>query len=192
MRKTIALAAAAAMTASMGLFAAGPASAAACTPPAGGGCADTTATFTVASGTLSIAAPTSVTLAGSGLGLTAGSMSGTFGTTTVTDTRGGLGVGGWTVSVDATDFTTADNGGGTITKDNGSMYSGAGTIVSGAPVLVPTSVASPVSLASTATLISATTATGSNQVTYTPSLSVTIPTNAVPGTYTGTITQSVQ
>jgi|SwirhisoilCB2_FD_contig_41_19360766_length_822_multi_3_in_0_out_0_2 hypothetical protein len=190
MRKTIALSAIGALAAGLAVFGAAPAMA--CTAPTGGSCGDTTATFTVTAGSLSIAAPTSVALSNSALALTAGSVSGTFGTTTVTDTRGGLGLTGWTVSVSSTDFTTPDNGGGTITKSNGSIYSGAGTIVSGLPVLVATTLATPVSLASAGTLLQATSATGSNQVTYTPTLSVTIPTNAIPGNYTGVITQSVQ
>lgn len=148
----------------------------------------TTATFTVNSGSLAIAAPASVALSNANLGLTAGSVTGTFGTTTVTDTRGGLGLSGWTDTVSSTDYTTT---GGTITKSNASIYSGPGSIVSGLPVLVPTTVGTPVSLGSAGTLIQATSATGSNQVTFTPTLTVTVPTNAVPGDYTGTITQTV-
>lgn len=152
--------------------------------------ADTSVTFTVTSGGLSLNAPASVALSGGGstLSLAAGSISGTMGTVTVTDARGGLGVSGWTVSVSGTDFTTTDNGGGTIAKSAATVSPGVPVPVSGVPVLVPA--VAPVSLTG-GTLLTATSALGSNSATYTPTVSVTVPSTAKPGAYTGTVTQTV-
>lgn len=189
MRKSLALSVAAAMTTGLVAFIPATAANAACTAPAGGSCSDTSVSFTVNAGALSIAAPASVTLSSATLGLTAGSVTGTLATTTVSDTRGGLGVSGWTVTASTTDYTTTANGGGTIGAAAASMSSGAATIVSGAPVVVPS--LSAVNLAAPATILQATSATGSNSVTYTPTLTVAVPTSAIPGPYTGTVTQSV-
>jgi len=157
--------------------------------PAAANAADTTVTFTVNSGSLSVNAPASLSLSAANLALTAGSVTGTMTTNTITDTRGGLGLTGWTVTGSSTDFVTANNGGFTIPKASVSLSSGAATIVSGVPVVVPSLTG--VSMGAPATILQATSATGSNQVTYTPTVAVTVPTNAVPGSYSGTITQTV-
>lgn len=147
--------------------------------------ADTTTTFSLTSGALSITAPTTATLsnlAGSSLG-----------TVSVTDARGAL-LGSWTASVTSTDFTTGTKTTAeTITKDNISYWSGAATAQSGTQVLAPGQPldANKVTLALSRTAFSASGVTGTASASWAPTVTVTVPAAAVAGTYTGTITHSI-
>ena len=157
------------------------------------GAADTTATFSVtAAGGLSVTVPESKSLGSAASGAT--SIAGVqLGAVTVTDSRGAL-LGAWTASVSSTDFTTgAASANETIGKTNASYWSGAATATSGTAVLVPGQAleANAVTLAAQRTAFSASGTVGNNSATWNPTVSMTIPSTAVVGTYTGTITHSV-
>lgn len=151
--------------------------------------ADTTTTFTLAAGSLSISAPGTSTL---GAGAVGSAATAALGAVTVTDARGAL-TAAWTATAQSTDFTT---GGGTapetIAASNVSYWSG---------VVTPTGVAVPVpgqplalnavAIDTAKTAASLTAGTGNNTATWTPTLIVNVPAAAVAGTYTGTITHSM-
>lgn len=149
----------------------------------------TTVTFTLSGGSLTLTAPGSATLTpASGLGVTGTSVSGTFGDTTVSDARGTI-AHTVTVNMSTTDFT--DSSSDTIAKSNATAYSGTATI-SGVAVSVPTTAALPASIGNSggATVFSMTGVTGSASAVYDATVSVTVPSTAVAGTYTGTVTQT--
>lgn len=148
-------------------------------------------TFTLTAGALQVSDPADKSLGSVATGTA--SISNTLGNTTVTDNRGAL-LGTWTASVSSTDFTTgtatADE---TITKDNVAYYSGLATASSGTAVRVPgqaTALASQ-SLSASRTAFSATGVVGNNSTTWVPTVVVTIPSDSVAGTYSGTVTHSV-
>lgn len=196
MRKVLALGTAAASLAGM-VAAASPASA-----------ADTNVTFTLTGNGLSLTVPTNpdVPLNTGTLNIGSTSVSAPLNATTVTDQRGQL-LGSWAVQVSSTDFTNDDttidvdpatpgNQPYAIGKANGAMYLGADldTLVSAATGgMVPTSAATAVAPAtfggSPVQMLAGTTA-GTGSLTYTPTLRVTIPSSAVAGTYSATVTQT--
>ena len=149
---------------------------------------DTTTTFTLTGAGLGVSVPGSATLSAStNIGIT--SLSSQLGATQVDDNRGALAA-SWTATVSATDFTTGAAGTHeTITKDNVTYASGTATASSGLGVDVPTLVA--VSLATPQTAFAHTGVTGVQSTTWNPTIAVTVPSDAVAGTYTGTITHSV-
>lgn len=152
--------------------------------------ADTTTTFSLAAGALSISAPASHDL---GSGSAGGNVSGQLGTITVTDNRGALG-GSWTATVSSTDFTT---GGGTadetIGKAQATYWSGAATASSGVAAFTPGQLlaANAQTLGTSRTAFSATGTVGNNSASWNPTVTVNIPSSAVAGDYTATITHSV-
>lgn len=160
---------------------------------------DTAVTFVVSAGGLSIAAQPTADLSAAAVAA-GGTLAATIGDTTVTDTRGALAQ-LWTVTATSAGFTTPDNGGGTIAATQACMFSGAaGTDTSS--VFVPTVDCSPTAAAGTnlsgaGMTVGTSIATsllgviGSNAVTYNPTLKVVVPANAKPGTYTGTVSQTV-
>jgi hypothetical protein len=145
---------------------------------------DTTVTFTVTSGELSMTAPVSVNLGSGAPGTT---ISGALGTVVVTDDRALLSA-SWTVTASSSDWTT---GGGTPSEtipatdvgyDPGSITT-TGTI---------TATGTPITLANaTAPVVTGTAGVGDNTASWDPDVSVAVPASAVGGTYTGTISQSV-
>ena len=152
---------------------------------------DTTTTFVLsAAGNLSISVPASKELS-AGTATNAGTLSAQLGAVSVSDQRGAL-VANWTASVTSSDFTT---GAGTaaekIVKANVAYASGAATATAGTGVFTPgqltTAVALPLSSSQTAF---AAAAVGNNSATWNPTVIVTIPSSAVVGTYSGTITHS--
>lgn len=148
--------------------------------------AQTTTTFTVTAGGLAItAAPASVNL---GTAPTTGTITGSLGNVTATDSRGSLVGGGWVASVTSTDFTTggatADE---TIPKADVSYTSVLGTS-SGVVTCVGTVTAQP--LSGTVAAMTATIASLTNSCTWNPTISLS-PAGKATGTYTGTITHSV-
>lgn len=153
--------------------------------PAGAADPQTTTTFTITGGALKISAPTSANLGSVGTGTL--TISKKLGDVTVTDERGAL-TAKWTATVSSTDFTT---GGGTAAETvpaanvlytpglptaqspvTGAFVPAVGAL--GLPVPVYTGVA-----------------VGNNSVTWNPDVTITLPAQAVAGTYTGTITHSV-
>ena len=150
----------------------------------GGGDPDTTVTFTVTSGALSMTAPVSVDLGSGAPGTT---ISGALGAVTVTDDRALLAA-SWTATASTSDWTT---GGATpaetvpatdVGYDPGSITT-TGTI---------TATGTPITLAGTAApVVTGTAGVGNNTATWDPAISVAVPAGAVGGAYTGTLTQSV-
>ncbi len=154
--------------------------------------AGTSATFTVGAGTLTITEPSATASFGtptaSPLGTTA---TGSLGSTTITDGRGSLA--GWTLSMASTDFTTTAPV-HTITASNAVAYlTAVPTVASGVAVVTNTHVlaASGLTLGNSAAAFMTATTTGSNTVTFTPTIQVTIPSTAIAGVYNGTVTQTV-
>jgi hypothetical protein len=152
-------------------------------PPSGSD-PDTTVTFAVTTGALSMTAPVSANLVGGAPGTT---ISGALGPVTVTDNRALLSA-SWTATAAATDWTT---GGGTPAEtipvtDVGydpRTITTTGTI---------TATGTPITLAhSAAPVVTGTAGVGDNTATWNPAIAVAVPASAVGGTYTGTITQSV-
>src|SRR5579863_4263496 len=151
--------------------------------PAGGD-PDTTVTFTVTTGALSMTAPVSAVLGSGAPGTT---ISGALGAVTVTDDRALLSA-SWTSTASSTDWTT---GGATpaetipatdVGYDPGSITT-TGTI---------TATGTPVTLSSDpAPVVTGTAGVGNNTATWNPAVSVAVPAAAVGGAYAGTITQSV-
>ncbi|MFI7439891.1 hypothetical protein [Nonomuraea indica] len=152
----------------------------------------TTVTFTVSAGDgLEITVPDGPVSIGTG---GAGSqVSDEIGTVTVVDDRAAL-TATWIASVTATDFTT---GGGTAaeTVPNTAVryWSGPATSTTGTGTFVAgqLNAASAVVLDQTRTAFSKTTGSGNNSAVWTPTVVVDIPTGAVAGLYTGTVSHSV-
>ena len=148
--------------------------------------ADTTTTFTLTGGSLSVSAPATAPLAGTTTGTT--TLTGSLGNVVVTDPRGALAA-SWTATVSSTDFTTGTSTANeTVAKGNISYSSGAGTAAAGQlGAMVPSvgaSLANPATAATWAGI-------GNNTVTFTPSVTFTLLASQVAGAYSGTITHSV-
>jgi hypothetical protein len=153
--------------------------------------ADTTTTFSLAAGALSISAPASSDLGSGSTG--GGTLSAQLGTVTVTDSRGAL-LGTWTASVSSTDFTTGGaTANETVAKGQVTYWSGAATASSGTAVFTPgqAAAANAQALSVARTAFSATAIVGNNSASWNPTVTVNVPAAAVAGTYTGTITHSV-
>jgi hypothetical protein len=153
-------------------------------PAAGGPSADTTVTFAVTSGALTITAPATANL---GSGAPGTDISGEVGTTTVTDDRALLSA-SWNATASATDVTTGGGTGnetipatdvdyapGTITATGGITATPHDITLDHEPQLV----------------VAGTAGVGNNTASWHPTLTVHVPVQAVVGTYTGTLTQSV-
>lgn len=148
-------------------------------------------TFTLTAGSLVVSDPANTSLGSVATGTA--TISNSLGATTVTDARGAL-LGTWTASVSGTDFTTgAASADETITKDLVDYYSGAATASSGTAVRVPGQLTALLAedLSASRTAFSATGVVGNNSTTWNPTVVVNIPSDAVVGTYSGTITHSV-
>ncbi|MFG1964777.1 hypothetical protein [Nonomuraea sp. NPDC049028] len=147
---------------------------------------DTTTTFTITGGALTINAPATSNLGSVTSG--AASVSGQMGAVTVTDARGGL-ASTWSASVISTDFTT---GGATapetIPNINVTYSPGAATGTTGTGTFTPGpgGIINVPRVAFTGTEL-----VGDNTATWNPTVNVTIPAGKVAGVYTGTITHSV-
>lgn len=146
---------------------------------------DTTLTFSVDSGALSMSAPASAALGSGSPGTTIGPAP--IGAVTVTDDRALLDA-SWTATAASTDFTT---GGGTAPETipaTDVSYDPGSVTTTGTVTATPT----PITLSNDAqTVIAATGIVGDNTASWDPALSVAVPASAVGGTYTATLTQSV-
>ena len=162
--------------------------------PAGGD-PDTTVTFTVTVGALTMSAPTALALT-TGTGAPGTPISGVSGDVTVTDDRALLAA-SWTVTASESDWLLV--GGGdtaaetipatTATYDPGS-FTTTGTInVASASTADPPV---PIALNNGGTpVVDGTAGVGDNSATWDPTIAVAIPPSAVGGDYSGTLTQSV-
>lgn len=152
--------------------------------------AGTTTTFSVNGGALAITAPASTNV---GSGAAGASITAALGAVTVTDARGLL-TASWTASASTTSFTT---GGGTPAETVGatevSYWSGPATANTGIGVLTPGQLTALLaqSLGTSKTAFTLTLGVGNNSVTWNPTVIVAVPSAAIAGTYTGTITHSV-
>jgi hypothetical protein len=152
----------------------------------------TTTTFTVsATGTgLAITVPASAVL---GTGVPGSTITSPLGAVQVTDSRA-VNPAAWTASVTSTDFTipsTTD----TIPAADVAYWSGPTTATVGSGVFTPGQATSANRTAlNNSTPLTAMTlsgGSGSNSATWDPTLEVSVPTAAVAGTYSGTVTHSV-
>jgi hypothetical protein len=158
--------------------------------PADAAPGDTTTTFVVSGGALTISVPASAAL---GSGAPGGTISAQLGSVAVSDLRALL-TAAWTASVVSTTFTT---GGGTAAETvplaDISYWSGAATATSGSGTFTPgqlTAVNAQV-LTSSRTSFALTLGVGNNSASWNPTIVVAVPAAAVGGTYTGTVTHSV-
>jgi hypothetical protein len=154
------------------------------TAPGASGDPDTTVTFTVTSGLLTMTAPATADL---GSGVPGATITGTIGNTTVTDDRAQLAA-SWTATASSTSWTT---GGGapaeTIPATDATYSPGALTttgIITDRPFDITLS-------SGPQTVVTGTGGTGDNSATWDPTLHVSVPAAAVIGTYTATLTQAV-
>jgi hypothetical protein len=149
-----------------------------------GGDPATTVTFAVSSGAIAMTAPSAVFI---GAGAPATTISGSVGTTVVTDDRAQLAA-SWTATASSSAFTTgAASPAETIPTGDVGYVPGAitttGTITATGTTITLSGTAVPV--------VAGTAGVGNNTATWDPTLSVAVPAAAVVGTYTGTLTQSV-
>lgn len=158
-------------------------------------------TFTLTGSVLAIAEPSApAALTGGALaGLTGNQISGPLGTTVVTDQRGG--VLGWSSKIagDANGFNNAVGTTPATTTIPASAASawvpttaltttGVSVVTAGTHVTQATGLP----LSTTAqNLVTATGVVGNNTATFTPSIAITIPSNATAGDYSGIVTQTV-
>ena len=143
------------------------------------------ATVAVITGVLSISVP-----AGASLGSIATGGTGTagLGTVTVTDNRALPGA-SWTATVSSTDFTNTVTPVDLIPAGDASYLISTLTTTTGSATFTPTPVT--VLSGSPQAVVTATSANGDNSATWDPQIQVAVPSTAVVGTYTATITHSV-
>ncbi|XTZ16515.1 hypothetical protein ACQSSU_03755 [Micromonospora echinospora] len=151
---------------------------------------DTQVTFTVATANLNIEAPASANL---GSAFPGQQLRGSIGPVTVRDQRAAP-TATWTAQVVASDFRT---GTGEVTEIIQAQlveyWSGPATATSGTGTFVPgqPTEAERVTLNQPRVAFSKTSGSGNNSATWNPRLIVSIPSDAVGGLYTGTVTHSV-
>lgn len=147
-------------------------------------------TFTLTAGSLAVSDPANTSLGTVATGTA--TVSSALGAVTVTDARGALN-GTWTATVASTDFTTGTaTAAETISKAQVDYWSGAAA-TTGTAVFLPGQllVANKQALGSSRTAYSASAVIGNTSATWSPTVVVNIPSAAVAGTYSGTITHSV-
>jgi hypothetical protein len=184
MRARLTLAAGTAALAVVGsVFAAAPASA-------------QSVTFTLSAGSLSVAEPsTAADLVASGgngiVNVAGGAVQGNLGATIVTDQRGS--VAGWTSNITGSSAFT--NGTTSIPVSQATVWVDPTTIShTGTVTAATTHIAQATGVALTnaaQALVTGTLAVGNNTATFTPTISVAVPTNATAGSYAGAVTQTV-
>ncbi|WP_424706747.1 hypothetical protein [Kitasatospora acidiphila] len=149
------------------------------------GSGTTPVTIQIAAGTLDITVPTnSVSLGLVSVSSSPQTVSSQLGAVSVTDGRGGTA--GWTVTASAVDFTGPQSI--SVSAPNSSSYTSPTATVTGTAIvtnsnLTPLYPPGPVQVA--------TGVSGINTATWNPTISVTLPANALAGTYSSTITHSV-
>ena len=145
--------------------------------------ASTTVTLTVAGGGLSISAPASGTF-----GTVASPSDASFemGAVTVTDARGALAGASWTATALITALTHSD----LTTTIPATLFRYTAGIPTKTGTVTLTELAA-TAFDSSASVVSATSITGDNSATWTPVVSIAVPSGTPTGTYTGTITHSV-
>jgi len=152
---------------------------------------DTTVTFTVTSGLLTMSAPGSVTL-DTGSGLPGTTISGIMTAVTVTDDRALLAP-SWTVDASQADFSGTESVTSTTVTIPGSAETYDPGSITDANITAAAASAPPIALSNGATAVvtAGTPGTGDNTASWTPTLAVAIPAQAVTAAYSGTLTESV-
>jgi hypothetical protein len=148
--------------------------------PASAVAGDTTTTFALTGGALNVSVAATAALTN---GTTSSaSVSGQLGTVQVTDARGGTTA--WSAFATSTTFT---DGAGSVST--GESYSSGAITTTGTIVILP---GTATSLSATAAkVVGPTSVVGNNTASWNPTLTVSLPANALVGTYTGTIHTSV-
>ena len=156
------------------------------------GASATGVTFTLVGGGLSITQPTAAaTLTGNAQGPTGTTLVGSLGSTLVSDSRGVTL--GWVSTISMTDF--SDGASGSLPASAAKAYvpgvvatSGIVVATAGTYLTAPTGLG----LSSAAqSFVTGTVAVGANTATFTPFLSVAVPSSVTVGTYTSVVTQTV-
>jgi len=149
--------------------------------------ADTTTTFTVSGGSLTISAPTSASL---GSGAAAGTVTAQLGEVTAADTRAALGA-SWAATVTSAPFTNSTTA-NAASITTATYSSGAATVTTGTADFIPGQTTTPAALSAIAlTAFSESASVGNNSATWNPTIVVSLPAQAITGSYTGTITHSL-
>ena len=166
-------------------------------PSQAGTCAASTTCNTSVTLTVTAAGGLTVTVPDGPVSIPSGtpgnSTSGQLGSITASDQRATI-TATWTDSVTTTDFTTGGGSGPeTITKSAISYWSGPATATTGTGTFVPGEInaAASQALDVSRTAFSKTSGSGSNSATWNPTLVIAIPSQAVAGLYTGTVSHSV-
>jgi len=146
--------------------------------------ADTTTTFAITPGLLTISAPTSKSLGSGAAGRRIGA---SLGSVTVNDARGLIGA-AWTASVSSSDFSNTTTPAAPVIGKAAVSYTPGPATTTGTATVTP---GTPGSLAAPRTAYSATATGGNNSATWNPTVTVTPPDGAISGSYSGTITYSV-
>lgn len=142
---------------------------------------ETVTTFIVTTGSFGISVPDNAALGSVAIGAT--TVTGSLGAVTVADNRG-LVAGVWNVGVLSSTFVS----GATVVPVTNILYSSGLPTTTSVGVFTP-AVAFPVAAALTTAVTWS--GVGSSSVTWSPSLTIALPTNLVAGTYTGTFFHSV-
>jgi hypothetical protein len=150
------------------------------TLPASAAPGDTTTTFALTGGALSVSVAATAALSNGNT--SSASVSGQLGTVQVTDARGGTTA--WSAFATSTTFT---DGAGSVST--GVSYSSGAITTTGTIVILP-GTATPLN-ATAAKVVGPTAVVGNNTASWNPTLTVSLPTDALVGTYTGTIHTSV-
>lgn len=145
---------------------------------------DTTTTFEITAGVLEISAQPTATLTSVAAG--AETVSGSLGNVTVTDNRGSTL--GWATTASSSAFTLAAESGDTTIEATAVDYAPGTVTTTGTITPTGTDAAG---LAAAQTVVSGTAARGNNTATWNPTLTVTLPTDALAGVYTGIVSTSV-
>jgi hypothetical protein len=141
---------------------------------------DTVATFTLESGSLDVTVEADAALTDGLPG--AASVTGSLGAVGISDTRGSTL--GWIVSAASSTFVDGAGSVSTgVSYDSGSATASSGTVT--------TTTAGATSITALAQVAAGTLASGNNTASYTPTLTVGLPANALAGDYEGTVTTSV-
>ena len=149
-------------------------------PASAAGTGDTTATFTLAGGSLDVTVAAAAALTDGAPG--AASVSGSLGAVGVSDTRGSTA--GWVVSAASTTFVGSNGSTSTgVSYDSGNATATTGIITAGTDGATDIAAGAPVA--------DGTTASGNNTASFSPTLTVALPASALAGDYTGTVTTSV-
>jgi hypothetical protein len=150
----------------------------------------TTTTFSVSGGSLNITAPASASLGTAAIG--AANVSGSLGTVTVTDQRASLSLASWTASATSSAFTTGQaSPNETIPATDVGYNPGVQTNQTGIGVFAPGVLTALTNISTPQTAYTAVAEVGATSVSWNPTITVTLPSSVVAGTYTGTITHSV-